>query len=150
MAFPTATFPLEEALDQIVGTAIDLKRRITTIRDLSAAGDTARFTYIRLLQTIKESVDIWDKAASTPGIDQYAKDQFSDPGLDIVAEYTAMKNAAVSLQNWIFTALPTDAGSGAVLLNTVNVNGELGELTFTSAQTQGFRTEADAFIATIN
>jgi len=84
-----------------------------------------------------------------PGLAEYAKTQYDDAALDIAAEYTAMRDAAIALRDWIHTNMPADAGSGAVLLESLNADGSLSPLTVSSAASAGFRTEADAFIATI-
>ena len=89
-------------------------------------------------------------SAAVPGLSQYAKDQYNDQALDIVAEYNAMKAAAEGVRDWIFGAIPTDAGSGAALLEVYDQGGNPTDITSTVGQTSGFRAAADVFLATVS
>jgi hypothetical protein len=80
---------------------------------------------------------------------QYARDQFNNPALDIAAEFSAMQAAADSLRGWIDANFPRHA-SGALLMETCAADGTRSNMTFTSAELAAFRTQADAFIATIS
>jgi len=66
-----------------------------------------------------------------------------------VSEYTAMRTEALALRDWIFTNIPRDPGTGAVLISTVDEGGNEVPLVVTSGQSATFRAQADAFIATI-
>lgn len=149
MAFPTTTQTLSSALQDAFLTAIRIKAEVQRRRDLSAAGNTARVDYIALQANIDRAITLWNTSAATPGIGQYAKDQYNDPALDIAAEFTAMVNAAVALRQWVFDNIPKDAGTGALLIYTSDISGRLVPMTVTPAQTAGFRTACDAFLATI-
>jgi len=54
------------------------------------------------------------------------------------------------LRNWINTNFPRDAGSGAVLTHTYSQAGLPTELQFQIADLAAFRTQADAFLATVS
>lgn len=150
MAYPASQQTLKDALAAINGMAIRVKGLTQNVRDETAAGPTARRKFVALQRNLQIAIDAWDTNAPTPGLAAYAQAQYDDNTLDIVAEYTAMKAAAQALQAWIFANLPTDAGSGAALLEVYDAQGNPTDLTVTTAQTAGFRTEADVFIATIS
>jgi hypothetical protein len=150
MAFPASQARLESTLAQVMGTAFKVKGAAVRLRADTSAGPVARSRFVGLMTDLERSVATWDALASTPGLAAYAKTQFDDPALDIAAEFTAMRAAAVTLRDWIFNNLPKDAGSGAVLLYTLETDGTLSDLTVSTAATAGFRAAADAFIATID
>jgi hypothetical protein len=149
MAFPATTNTLAAALINIQESANKLRIAVQATRDASSLGDTSRLRYIGVLQTIKEALDIWDIETNVPGLAAYAQEQFNDGTFDIVAEYNNMRTLTVNLRDWIVTNMPTDAGSGAILLRTVDQDGVFSDLVFTSVQTENFRTEADALLAAI-
>lgn len=148
MAFPASSSTTFEALSQIKATAVRIRDQVTNLRNISAAGTASRPSFVNLQKQLNRAIVLWDLYSSTPGLSQYAKDQHGDQVLDIVAEYTAMRAAAVSLRDWIFNNMPK-TGSSPLLYN-LNADGTLTELTFTSSQTAAFRTECDALIATIS
>lgn len=147
MAFPASQLTLEDARYNIKHASLKLKPVVVDLRDKSAAGSTGATSYTGLQKLITQTIDRWDEAAAVPGLAQYAKDQYGDQTLNLVAEYTAMKAAAVSLRLWIFDNIPKAGNSP--LLYDLNLEGTLTELMFSSADTAEFRTEADAFMATI-
>lgn len=150
MAFPASTNTLDFALTSVRESAAKLKKHTQTMIDRSAAGSTPRRNYVNLLRFINEAIATWDSAAATPGLVVYAQEQFDDVGLDIIVEYNTMKTAAQDLASWIFTNLPTDGGSGAALLEIVNIDGTQINLNFTIAQTALFRTEAAILVVAID
>jgi hypothetical protein len=105
--------------------------------------------YLTLQARLSEAIVRWGELAIVPGLAAYAQAQYGNPSLDIAAEFTAMRNAAITLRDWIFNNFPRDAGTGAALVSTYAQDGTASELTFTSAQTAGFRTVADSFTNTV-
>jgi len=149
MAFPASAVTKAEAWDDIRHAANRIKGVTQNLRNASAAGATGRTSYVSLQKRLDDTVERWNVLAATPQLQAYARDQIEDPTLDLAAEYVAMRDAATALRDWIFANIPTDAATGAVLLRVIDATGESVELTFTSAQASGFRTQADAFLATI-
>jgi hypothetical protein len=101
---------------------------------------------------IRPSVKVAAKAkfaasASVTGLGQYAKDQFGNQALDIVAEFNAMTSAVDACGTWINSNVPKD-GSGYLLKDKLTVSG-VDVRTFTSAATAGLRTQIDSLLATI-
>lgn len=150
MAYPVTTATLVDKFRKANLYATRLKQQVTGLRNASAAGDTVRRDYFLMLSQLREAITVWNATKAITGIGQYAKDQFSDQSLDIAAEFNAMVAAAGDLADWIFNNLPTDAGTGGAIERVVASNGVETLLTFSTAQTASFRTEADTFTATIS
>lgn len=149
MAFPASQSRLENVLDTIQKRASQIKNEVQSLRDTSATNNVARSRFANLMRSLQQTIDEWDALSSTPGLAAYAQEQFNDPTLDLAAEYTAMRAAAVTLRDWIFNAIPTHSPSGAALMSILNADGTVTPIEVTPAQSSGFRTEADIFIATI-
>ena len=150
MAFPASTLTLKNGLDSALGAATKIKTYVTNARNASAQGPVGRGVILNLARLLSDAIANFDSVAAIPGIGAYAQAQFADSNLDVVAEFTTMRNAATALRDWIVSNFPTDTNSGAVLVYTLDANGTLTELTFTTTQLATFRTQADAFTATIS
>ena len=146
MAFPTSA-PLFDGLQRARNTAGSVKRAVTSLRDASASADTRRGRYLDLVQLLSGSVTTFNEVAAIPGIAAYAKDQYDDPGLDIVAEFTAMVSACSDLKDWIVANVPKSGSTW--LLETYDSDGNVTKLMFTPAQTVNFRVECNNLLATI-
>jgi hypothetical protein len=150
MAFPASQNTLAQALSLASTLGTKLKSQTQLLRAASAAGPTGRMAYITLQARLHEAITTWATLASTPGIGAYAQEQYGNGTLDIAAEFTAMRNAAITLRDWIGANFPKDATSGAWLVHSYDTTSAVPtELTFTSAVTAQFRTNADAFTATV-
>lgn len=147
MAFPASQQRLADALAVISSGALALKNQVQRLRDDSAAGDTNRDRYVGLMRAITDNTTRWQQAAGVGGLAEYAQDQYDNVSLDVAAEYLAMRTAALALRDWIFANIPM-SGQTPLTYNLLS-DGTQVPLTFTSAQTAGFRTEADAFIGTV-
>ena len=147
--FPAGTITTQEAWTNLCAIALRMRKRTVTLRDASAAGETGRTSYPLLQQQLDDALEKWAELVTTPGLEDYARGQINTPQLDLGVEYTTMRNGAATLKNWIFANAARDPVSGADLEKTTDEAGDSTELTYTTAQTVGFRTEADAFIATI-
>lgn len=150
MAWPATQNTLQTTLAQVSSQALTVANTVTALRDQSAAGVVSRARVVSVIRTIRTAVAIWNAAAAVPGIAAYAREQFSDTGLDVAAAFSAMVTQAEELANWIESAFPKDPGSGAWLIYTVGADGNLTELTFTTAEMAGFRSRADLFLGTIS
>jgi len=149
MSVPVSVRTPHFALDTIINQAEAIKGQVARVRNLSALGDSPRTAYNELQRHLQRALDVWDANTSVPGLKEYAIGQYPAT-LDIVAEFVATRAAAIALQLWIFNNMPRHTPSGAPLLYTDNLKGQLSVLMFTSAQTADFRIEADAFLATIS
>lgn len=149
MAFPASTQIQVDALQRARSAALEVKGKAQRKRDTMAAQSISGRFVLSVLDDVTAAIAEWDGAASVPGIDAYAQAQYDDTNLDISVEFNAMRAAAVSVRDWIVANLPVDA-NGWLLLRSVDASGQLSDRTFTSAQTEGLRSELDALIATIN
>lgn len=149
MAFPASLSVLQTEFSQALYTAQALKQNAQGLRNASAAGPVTRGAILELWRQLGAALVIWNRASTTPGMAAYAREQFNNPALDISAEFSAMTAAADGLRAWLDANFPRHA-SGAVLLETVAADGTRSNMTFTTAELAQFRTQADAFIATIS
>lgn len=150
MSWPASQATVAEKFQQVNSQARSIRRQVRSLRTLTANGSVARSNFVNLLNRLDDAIVVWSEAATVSGLATYARDQFADPSIDVVAEFQAMVQAAQDLKTWIINAFPKDAGSGAWLLETVDASGERIDLLFTTQQTASFRTQADAFLATID
>jgi hypothetical protein len=72
--------------------------------------------------------------ASVPGIVDYAIAQESDPTLDIIAEFSAMRSAVQAAGTWIYQKLPRDA-NGYVLIYKTTAAAEMVPRVFAPSDT---------------
>ena len=148
MTFPASQQTLEDALANVRHTAMKIRAHVLSVRTNSATNSLPRTAFVDVQKRVQDAIDRWDEAATVQGLAQYAQTQYSNNNLDIVLEYQQMRAAAISLRDWVFNNIPTSA-SGAAELQTPTQSGELQDILVTPAQSAGFRTQADAFIATI-
>lgn len=149
MAWPASSQNLAEGFALVNATANKLKQRVQALSTASGAGPTSRQQYLDLQRSLDEAITRWSQVGALPGIVEYARAQLDNPTLDVVAEFTTMRDAAIALRDWINTNFPRDATSQAVLVYAYNAAGIPTELTFTSGQTATFRAQANAFTATV-
>ena len=102
------------------------------------------------MTNLKSSIEVWDTASSLPGMAQYARDQENDQTYDVIAEFTAMRTAAVAPVDWVFNNFPKDAQApNYILKDILAADGSITVRQFTSAQTTGLQTALDDLIAAI-
>ena len=150
MTWPATQLSAGEAFSTINRTALTARAQAQAFSAKSAAGPVSRIEVLELQRTIAGAAARLTSLSTTPGLPQYARDQFANPALDPVAEFTAMRAAMISLRDWIFANFPRDPTTQAVLTHTYDVDGVASQLTFTSAQLAGLRTQIAAFVATIS
>jgi hypothetical protein len=147
MAFPAAQQTLADGLAGIKREATSLKNYAVSFNAFTSANTSSANMSLDLLSRIKNAIDVWDVAAAIPGMVQYAKDQHDDQGLNIVAEYNAMKAAAIIARDWIIAAFPTSGGY--ILKDQLTADGSISVRQFTSANLVQLRQRLDDLIATI-
>jgi len=151
MTLLASALSVQRSYENALSTAIALRDRVTTVRDASVSAATPRVTVLGVQQSLGAAIGIWTAAAAVPGITQYARDQVDNQTYDVVAEINSVIAAATSFRDWINTNMVRNTASqtSAVLLQSADINGVTTQLTFTSLQLADFRTEATAFLATI-
>lgn len=138
---------LAQALELAATTSIRARQATQTNRDLANAGPVPRRRLIQFMGNLSKAAEALTSVAATPGILEYAKNQYANQAYDIVAESTAAASALSSLHSWISTNFPKTGQ--AWLVNTYNADGDETPLTFTQAQLVPFVAECDAVLAVI-
>ena len=107
-------------------------KHVKSVRDVSAAGDTPRTQFEALVNGLSARIDEFTLAKNTPGIAAYAQNEMARiPNFDAADSFTQLLNTMVATRDWIQVRLDNNPGVD----------------TFTTAQTAGFRTVADALLA---
>ena len=153
MAFPATSTTNHDAWLEITRTAQNIKDRVQSLRDLSASSSVPRQFFIQQQAALTEALNSWSAiiaASDNAALQEYARGQVNDPTLNIVAEYVAMRDAAIDLRQWIFDNMPKDAGTGAALTFTTTLEGTTAPITVSTVQSQVYRDKADVFLATIS
>jgi len=148
MAFRATSVSAEQAFSQIRLQAANSRSYLTSQRALMVAPTVFSVVPLAVIQHFATVIPILDTLSVTPGIVEYAHTQFNDNAYDIVAEFTAMRNAMVSTRNNLIAMFPKD-GNGFLLYQTVNASGILSNRTFTAAEVAPAVVLIDAVIATI-
>lgn len=149
MAFRATVVAVEQAFDRLRQQAINSKQYLTQQRAQMVTPTVASSTVISTIQHLGQVVTLMNGWAATPGLAQYAKDQVADQAYDVVAEFTAMRNAMVSARDNLIAAFPKD-GSNFLLYQTLNVDGSIAFRTFTAAQVASAVALIDSVIAAIS
>jgi hypothetical protein len=105
----------QQAATDFTSTGADADRILSLIRRL--IGARKRFNELK----------------TTPGLAAHAQEQENDPTYDVAAEFTAMLATLQAAEDALIAAIPRD-GSGYLLLQTMNAQGDLGPRQFTPAQ----------------
>lgn len=145
MAFPTSSATLSVGLARAQSQASAIKRIAQNNYETMAAGPVSASFVITLLDNLKGARSVFDAAGNLPGMAAYAQEQL---GQDVTADFVAMVSEIDTVGSLIVSALPKD-GSGYLLLETIDAQGNRTERTFTSAQTSGVRSALQDLIATI-
>ena len=122
MAFPSA------ASNPSLSMAWTLsQQKASTIRQLSVQYHAEVGTgavYIKHLMDygthLKEAITVFEKTSDTtvyPGIVQYARDQVNDQTYNVVQGFLDMKNACISMKDWLLANVPV---SSAVIWSPEN------------------------------
>lgn len=151
MAFPTtygARPQLARALIDSIATAAQIKTTASNLSARSSAGPIIGRDVIEFATQLTDAVELFDKVRTNPGIDAYAKKEFNDANLDIGAEFSAMRSAALGVRDWIVTQYP--AGADRSLKVMQFSNGRFALTTLTTIEAEPLRTELDALVATID
>lgn len=137
---------LQDVLTTIVSKLRLLRSQVQATITRIEAGATAD-EVINIMRSLQTSYDIINGLKSSPGLGQYAKDQFGDAALDIAADLNATLTAVAAAVTWITTSFPKDA-SGYILKDKI-VNGAIDNRIFTPAQMANLKTQLNAILATL-
>ena len=146
MAFKTDG--LAKAYAGAQNESIAVKTFATQHSTALAAGSTSGNTVQQVMGRMKGAIELWDTASGLPGMVQYAKDQEDDQAYDVVAEFTAMRAAAVVVRDWVINNFPTSVG-GFIEKDTYEADGGITVRSFTSVETAALQSHLDALALTI-
>ena len=149
MAFQATSTTTEMALTRIRQQAAASKTYLINQRALMVTPTVNSNIPLSVILHFAAIIPIFDTLAATPGLAQYAKDQLSDQTYDIVAEFTAMRNAMNSALTNLIGLFPKD-GNGFLLYQTIDAAGIISTRTFTAAQVAPAVALVDSVIATIS
>jgi hypothetical protein len=146
VAFPASPDPLARALTSAQDTARGLKQQAQDVRAACAAGPVSAVVLLELYQRLTDAKARFQATQQVPGILQYARDEFANPALDVLAEFTAMTTATMNAAAWVTANFP--ASGGFILAAQLTATG-VSYRQFTSLQTAGLLPVLDALTATI-
>lgn len=146
MAYPTGTLGI--VLSNIDQRIANLKQFCIQARDRSQAGPITSGTIIDTFINLQGDRNALIQARSVQGLAEYAQAEKGDNTLDIVVEFNEVIATIETTAAWIQANFPKD-GSGFLLSQTLEVTGPV-DRTFTTVQTEGFRSALQAIIDRIN
>lgn len=145
MAFQTDG--LAKAYAQGQQEAIRLKSFATSNSSILAADDVSANLVQQIMLNMKSSIEIFDTVSGTAGMAQYARDQQDDQAYDVVAEFLAMRTAAVVVRDWVINNFPTVGGF--IQKDSYELDGAITVRKFTNVETAALQSHLDALAAAI-
>lgn len=146
MAWPAWKTQITRQFEKNDEQMLSLRAALQTLSTDSETRDIPRERVVRVKDALESLVGnlniliaVGQRAAT------HAVEQYDDDTLDAAAEYTAVRNAAQSLADWIGTAVADDTAMETWDAATETIVREV----YTSAQLAGLRTRIAAFVATI-
>jgi hypothetical protein len=91
---------------------------VITLRDNSIAGDIPRNTLLALKHRLNTAINGWGNVIVTADLQQEARDDVGDQTYNLQLSLNQLVAAATVLRDWLFDSLPTEAGDGALILET--------------------------------
>ena len=148
MAFPASTQALSEGLNAATREAGRIKAFSSRAASVMRGGPVSGNQVLQIMSEMSAALALWDRVAALPGIQQYARDQYSDQALDIGVEFTNMRNAAIAVRDWVVANFPVSAG-GYIEKDTLGMDGSISVRQFPPTQTAPLSTLLDTLVAAI-
>jgi hypothetical protein len=148
MAFPSdSTTTLETKWRSVKNNTGRLKNECTRLIAKSSITRKEVLEFANALATVLANLDLLTANASTNGLLAYAQEQESNASLNLVSEYTTMRNQIIAVQNWTVTNFPNTSGELRAYVfdaqsRHVDINLDAGQLT-------AFKTQVSNLSATI-
>ena len=152
MPFPTGDgvlISLDKAFEQMESRAVGIKSRAQRTHDTAAAGSlTGRdvVLYFNQLGQDLDQINGWIANIDAAAANTYARDRYDDATLTVSTEFVNMRAAIDSVLTWMSVNVPTNNIIDQFNLTTRRVD----YVGYTVGQTNSFRTELLALIATID
>jgi len=150
MAFPSnSKFSLSYRWEAVKNVAGTLKNKCNAI---AIAGTLSRKQVLDFGNYLADCVLSFDNLtanAVADGLVAYAQQQENDPGLDVVANYSAMRSAIVSAQDWLVANFPRDAANNLVVFANFDANKRYSDIALTTQERTAFQSQVSSIAATI-
>lgn len=154
MAYPASTKTLQAWVQEVDQKAGLLKAAAEQQKALSLASNLDMYQVRGFFDTLVQCNVFFVSASAVTGLASYLNTEKGGVVADPVAEFTAMRNAVVSVLDWLRTNVPGGTFDGnnyklAVLFPAGNSTSS-SFLKFTAAQTATYRTVLDTLIGTVS
>lgn len=155
MAYPASTKTLQKWVQEVDEKASLLKSAAQQQHGLSAGGQLNMDMIRRFFDLLVSVNNFFIAAGAVTGIAAYVTAEKQDQVADPAAEFVAMRAAIVATLDWLRTNVPADDFGNPAVSYKLGFNFPAGNttpsaaLTFTAAQTAGYRTQLTTLIATI-
>jgi hypothetical protein len=153
MAYPASVKTHQKWIEEVDQAATHVKTAAQQQRAASLANQLNAEMIRRFYDLLIQTNNFFVSASAVSGLAAYVTAQKQNQVADPVAEFTAMRNAVISTLDWLRANVPAGSFGGTdyklAYLFPANNTTFSSVLTFTSAQTAGYRTVLDALIATI-
>lgn len=151
MPFLVSTQTLSAGWEGAQDIARQLKIGAQALRAETAAGAVPRSRVLAYEREIRSHRDRLIAISTMPGMGAYVSGLADTPqGYNVATEFTALRDEINDTIAWIRANFPTSTAPapGTLLERTWGAEGPT-ELTFTTAQTAGLRTQLDALLAVL-
>lgn len=148
MAFIASQVTLRQGLENAMMRALSLKQIAQmTVNQLASTTD-ANYIFARI-DEFRLGLSQLQSYAAISGMSAYAQQQLNTPTYDVVTEFNNMIAALQAVIAWVVNNFPKEVDGFLKDTTTINSDGSRTAATFTSAQTSGWVTALNSFIATI-
>lgn len=150
----SADFVAEDAYKEIRRQVRNIKDTVESARDESAENGITALDALEVARDIANFQlflgDVTTGASSTPGLEQYVRSVLGNPTFSLQSSVDAINEAAGGLQAWILAALTeVPNNSGRYVTESRDIFAVSYPVTYTVAQTTGFRNECNDFLTSI-
>ena len=147
MALPVSQGYTARAFNLIVQAIVDARNESIAVQ-AAIPNSPPRTLVISYMSNLTRQIDVINSLRTTPGLQQYARDQWDDQTLDVPTEFTAVLSAMTQLRDWIFANFPK--GGGAWQVYDYDNAGVPVVLTFTPAQLSDLDGRITTFLGTVS
>lgn len=155
MAYPASTKTLQAWVQEVDRQAALIKNAAQLQRDQSAAGTLNMDNVRRFFDLLVQTNVFFASTVGVAGLANYVNTEKQGTVADPAAEFVAMRNAVVATLDWLRANVPAGNFGNPSVSYKLAFNFPAGNvtpsspLTFTAAQTSGYRTALDSLLATI-
>lgn len=148
MAFPASQNLLSEKLERVFLLARSTKQYAAEMSAFLSANSVSAMQILDVMENFQAAINEWNDIIADADSRAYIREQLKNDTFDVVAEFTAMRDAVQGVITWIETNFPKDADGWIQIIKIVN--GQRQIRSFAPANTAGLRTQLDAVVAGIS